>query len=378
MTQRHESDLAELIRERDTPFEIVGGATRRLGPPLNLEPIRLEQFDQITLYEPGALTLVAEAGVPLRTVEAVLKEKGQMLPFEPNDLRGLLQTSGEPTLGGMVATNASGPRRVKVGACRDYVLGLRFISGEGKILKTGGRVMKNVTGYDLAKLLTGSYGTLGVITEVALKVLPAPEHTAVILIENLSENDALKVLRKALASPYEVSGASHLVSGLDDNPVTMIRVEGFVESVNYRIQQLTKLLSSHGEINVESDPRKTEQGWQYVRDIKPFWNLPGDVWCISTRPSDALGLVNRIREQAESEVFYDWGGGLVWISVQAGTPLRQVLGNFTGHATLIRSQGEANGNTPVFHPQEPVQKRLMDHIRQKFDPKQLFNRGLSF
>ena len=377
MNYANEHELAQFIKQRNHPLEIVGGATRRLGLPLNLEQINVTQFNTIKLYEPSALTLIAGAGCKLTDIIALLKENGQMLPFEPIDMRGLLNTTGDSTLGGMIATNASGSRRVKVGACRDFVLGLRFINGEGKILKTGGRVMKNVTGYDLVKLLCGSYGTLGIITEVSIKVLPAPEHTSVILAEGLSEFKGLDALRKSLASPYEVSGAAHLVSGQDGNSVTMIRIEGTVQSVNYRVHELTQLLSPLVSINVESDPEKTRLGWDYVSNAKPFWNQPGDVWKIVIKPTEAIKQINKIRERTTSDVIYDWGGGLVWVLVPEGTPLREYLGTFPGYATLIRGSQATLNHMPVFHPKDKPLQDLTTRIKRQFDPQNHFNRGFN-
>ena len=177
MTPETEAELAAIITGAEGPLRIEGGGTRPIGGASNGARLSTSAMTGVELYEPGALTLVVRAGTPLDEVEATLAAEGQRLAFEPMDHRGLLGTSGTPTIGGVVAANVSGPRRIQAGACRDFLLGVRFVDGQGRIIRNGGRVMKNVTGYDLVRLMAGSYGTLGVLTEVALKVLPAPRAT---------------------------------------------------------------------------------------------------------------------------------------------------------------------------------------------------------
>lgn len=376
MRPASESELANLITGRTSPVIPCGGGTRPIGLSSAGERLYLDNLNRVTQYEPGALTLVAEAGTPLKTIFEILNEKGQMFPFEPIDYRGLLGRDGEPTVGGMVATNSSGPRRVKVGACRDYVIGLRFVDGEGNIIKSGGRVMKNVTGYDLTKLLTGSFGTLGIITEVALKVLPAPTHAAVLLIEGLSEKLALQVLNRSLNSPFEVSGAAHLCSGVDGQPVTMIRLEGFQSSVMYRVEELSKFFEDSVSITVETDPERTREGWEYIRDVGPFQNREGDVWKIITKPSEALLLVEGLRESINIEVFYDWAGSLIWALVKEGTNLRDYLQGLNGHATLIRANDGNKSHLEVFHQQSIMELELKKRLKNKFDPGNILNQGM--
>lgn len=327
----------------------------------------------IRLYEPGALTLVAGAGTPLSEVDAALAAEGQRLPFEPMDHRVLLGTTGTPTVGGMAAVNVSGPRRIQVGACRDFMLGARFVDGMGRVLKNGGRVMKNVTGYDLVKLMAGSYGTLGVMSEVSFKVLPKPETSAVILIEGLSDERAVRAMSMALGSPYDVTGVAHAPKGIDGAPVTMVRIEGFEKSVAYRAGQMKALLADFGDIAVETRAERILSGWKWVRDVEAFADQPGDVWRLSVKPSDAPALGAAL--QAEG-LLYDWGGGLIWALVEAGRDIRPAMAAIGGHATLVRASAETRQTVAVFQPEPAAVAALSQGVRAKFDPRGILNPGL--
>ena len=361
-----EKELGEAIAGANGPMRIVGGGTR--GVDCEGEGLSTAALTGITLYDPGALTLVAWAGTPLAEVEAALAAEGQRLPFEPMDHRGLMGLEGVPTIGGVVACNVSGPRRVQAGACRDSLIGVRFVDGRGEVLKSGGRVMKNVTGYDLVKLLAGSYGTLGVISEVSFKVLPDVETTSVVLINGLSDVEAVRAMSRALGSPFEVSGAAHTPSGVDGHPVTMIRIEGFKASVEYRAERLRVLLADLGEGVIESDPARTMAGWKWVRDVEAFHRRKGDVWRISVKPSDAPDMVAGLGADA---VLYDWGGGLVWALVPQGTDVRSRMKDVRGHATIVRGKGFAR-----FHPEQEMLAKISAGLRARFDPRGILNAGI--
>ena len=376
MTPADEQELSEAVASASAPLAIIGGGTRPIGKPVAADPLHTSGLEGIKLYEPSALTILAGAGTPLDLLEDELEKCGQRLPFEPMDHRGLLGTTGVPTIGGVVAANVSGPRRVQVGSCRDYLLGVRFVNGEGTILKSGGKVMKDVTGYDLVKLLAGSYGTLGVLSEVAFKVLPSAEARAVLLIENLSDVDAIRSLSRALCSQFEVTGAAHVPEGLDGNPVTMIRLEGFEESVRYRSERLRDELREFGEINIERSFERTMAGWKWIRDVEKFHGKPGDVWRFSVKPTNGPKIAERIRSHGPAEIVYDWGGGLVWALVSEGTDLRGKVGGFSGHATLTRASRATRSRLPVFQPQFGHIARITEGLRQKFDPRGILNPGL--
>ncbi|MDX1779753.1 MAG: FAD-binding protein [Thalassovita sp.] len=373
MKPQTEADLAEIIAGATAPLHVQGGGTRPVGGPVTGELLETGGISGIDLYEPGALTLVAKAGTPVSEVEKVLAAEGQRLPFEPMDHRVLLGTSGEPTVGGMAAANVSGPRRIQAGACRDFMLGVRFVDGMGRVLKNGGRVMKNVTGYDLVKLMAGSYGTLGVMTEVSFKVLPEPETGATVLVSGLDDARAVEAMSAALGSPFDVSGAAHLPKGPEGTPVTMIRIEGFEKSVAYRSGELKTRLSTFGDVAVETDAGKIAALWKGLRDVESFADRPGDVWRLSVKPSDAPALGAALGAE---ELIYDWGGGLIWALAEPGRDLRTAMGGIAGHATLIRAAAETRKSIPVFQPEPAPVAALTQGVRAKFDPRGILNPGL--
>ena len=356
-----EAELAEIVAGSDVPLRICGGGTRGIDGPG--EVVSAAGLSGVTLYEPGALTLVVQAGTPVAEIEALLAGEGQRLAFEPLDHRGLLGSSGEPTIGGVIAGNVSGPRRVQAGAARDHALGLRFVDGRGDVVSNGGRVMKNVTGYDLVKLMAGSFGTLGVLTEVSLKVLPATETEASLQIAVTDAGAAVAVMSAALGSPFEVSGAGHdAATGL-----VSLRIEGFGDQVSYRCGALSERLVAQGDVAV-LEQEASRALWLSYRDVAPFHGVSGDVWRVSCAPSAAPGLIAR----AEAEgAMLDWGGGLIWLRLPEGSDLRARLGSYDGHATLVRGRGHAR-----FEPKPGPLAALEAGLRRQFDPKGIFNPGL--
>ena len=365
MEPTNEAELAEAIRDAGGPLLVQGGGTRAVGRPGAGAVLSVAGISGIRLYEPGALTLVAAAGTPLAEVEGVLAEGGQRLPFEPMDHRALLGTEGVPTLGGMVAANASGPRRVQAGACRDSLIGVRFVDGAGAVIKNGGRVMKNVTGLDLVKLMAGSWGTLGVLSEVAFKLLPRPETEATLVFEGMEDVQAVAAMAAALGSPYEVTGAAHLPDGR-----TILRQEGFAASVAYRVGALARHLAGFGT-GARLDAAESAALWAGVRDVAPFHGLAGDVWRLSVKPSDAPALVAR----SGGSALYDWGGGLVWLLMPEGCDLRAVLGPVKGHATLVRASTQTRARIAPFHPEAAPVAALAEGLRRRFDPRGILNPG---
>jgi len=369
MRPADEAELAEAVAGAVGPLTVIGGGTRPVGAPVAGEALSVAGISGVELYEPGALTLVVRAGTPLEEVERVLAAEGQRLAFEPMDHRGLLGTEGVPTIGGAVAGNVSGPRRISVGACRDFMLGVRFVDGQGAVVKNGGRVMKNVTGYDLVKLLTGSRGTLGVLSEVSLKVLPVPETSGMLVLEGLDIARAVAAMARALGSPFEVTGAAHDPGA----GRTLIRVEGFETQVAYRLERLAELLADFGAAGRESDPAAVAAAWAALRDVAPFHGVPGDVWRISCKPSDAPELAARLEAEG---LLLDWGGGLIWARLPEGTDARARLGAFDGHATLVRASEATRAALPVFPPEPAPLAALGRGLRARFDPRGILNPGL--
>lgn len=367
---KDEIELAEAIAATNGPLWITGGGTRPLGNPVDGTVLDMTGLTGVHLYEPGALTLVVGAGTPLAEIDALLAGENQRLAFEPMDHRGLLGTKGASTIGGVVAANISGPRRIQSGACRDFLLGVRFVDGTGTILKNGGRVMKNVTGYDLVKLMAGSFGTLGAISEVSLKVLPVAETQAVVLLEGLEDQTAIAALSSALGSPFDVTGAAHFAAGL-----TIIRLEGFNDSVSYRAKALCAALSGFGACQIETDQSQASQLWQEVRDLKAFHDVPGDVWRISVKPSDGPEIGGRLRSLG-GQVIYDWGGGLVRALLPKGTDARAQMTGLKGHARIERAPDSVKQQFGVFGSEGPVIDQIAAGLRAKFDPRGILNSGL--
>ena len=382
-TPHSELELSQFVSDAarvKKALKIIGGGTKQtLGHRVEGEIVSTVRLSGITLYEPAALTIVAQAGTPLREIEEALKGQGQHLPFEPTDYRKLLGSRGEATIGGIVACAISGPRRIQAGACRDSLIGVRFVNGEGDIIKSGGRVMKNVTGYDLVKLLAGSYGTLGILTQLSFKLLPAPQKTAVVLITGLDDGTAVNALSAALGSPFDISAAAHTPNGIDGEPVSMFRLEGFEKSVDYRAVQLRDLLNKFGSGEIETNPDNTKAGWRWVGDVEAFANKTGAVWKLSLKPGDSVAVVKKIRHAREIEVLYDWGGGLVWLLTPSDEAcgegiIRAEVDRVGGHATLIR-QCKQSSVENVFHPQPAPIARISAALRAKFDPHTILNPG---
>ncbi len=365
-----EADLAEAVTSATGPLRVVGGSTRDIGRPVVGTALSVAGLSGIDLYEPGALTVVVRAGTPLAELESVLAAENQRLPFEPMDHRPLLGTTGAPTIGGVVAANVSGPRRVQGGACRDFLLGVRFVDGSGTVVKNGGRVMKNVTGYDLVKLMAGSWGTLGVLTELSFKVLARPETEATLVAEGLSAKDGVAALCRALGSPFDVSGAAHVGGGR-----TLVRVEGLSGSVTYRAGRLADLLP--GFETVEGEASATL--WRDVRDVTAFAGHDGAVWRVSVKPTDGPVLSAALETAGvPHEAVFDWGGGLVWLSMGSASAdtVRREVAALGGHATLVRATQAERAEVPVFQPEPAPLAAITAGLRQRFDPRGILNPGL--
>jgi len=374
-------------------LEIQGaGSKQAIGHPLEIDAaLSLSGLSGISLYEPEELILTAAAGTPLREIEAALAEKNQELAFEPADFGPLLGSAADKaTLGGILAANISGPRRIKAGAARDHFLGLKAISGRAEEFKSGGRVVKNVTGYDLCKGLAGSWGTLAVMTEVTIKVLPSAEHVTTLIVSGLSNTQACDAMSVAMNSSCEVSGAAHIPANLTSRSsleaisssgtsATLLRLEGFGPSVDYRAKQLETLLASRGSISIVNNDVDI---WRDIRDVRYFMSdQKSAVWRLSVPPHEGAKVTSAISSAIPNAKFYfDWAGGLIWLSVPEAdnasqSAIRKSLKATGGHATLFRASRDTRMSVDVFEPLESGLMVLTKNLKDNFDPSAVLNPG---
>jgi glycolate oxidase FAD binding subunit len=398
---RDAGDVEAVVRAaiaNEQPLEIIGhGSRRAIGQPMATNAVLdLSALNAVISYEPNELIITVEAGAPLADVMSLIDSKNQQFAFEPMDTAPLLGVVDPGTVAGMIAAGLAGPRRIKAGGARDHLLGAHAVSGFGDSFKTGGKVVKNVTGYDLCKLLAGSWGTLAVMTEVTLKVMPRPEAERTLVLRGLDELAANRAMTAALGSPFDVSAAAHVppstlrveVSGLDrlDSPraaITLIRLEGILASARHRASSLAKTLEPFGKVEIVEDAASAH-AWQAIRDVMPFAsNGPlgaWPVWRIVCPPASGGALGQTLARETGGDVIYDWGGGLIWAALppradaQAGV-VRPRVDAAGGHAMLLRAAEDVRRHVDVFHPQPGGLAGLSERVRQSFDPKRVLNRS---
>jgi glycolate oxidase FAD binding subunit len=398
---RDASDVEAVVRAaiaNEQPLEIVGhGSRRAIGHSMATNAVLdLAALNAVVSYEPNELIITLQAGAPLADVASLIDSKNQQFAFEPMDTGALLGTSDNGTIGGMIAAGLAGPRRIRAGGARDHLLGAHAVSGFGDSFKTGGKVVKNVTGYDLCKLLAGSWGTLAVMTEVTLKVMPKPESERTLVLRGLDDLSANRAMTAALGSPFDVSAAAHVpasalragVAGLDRlvsprESVTLVRLEGILASATHRAASLAKALEPFGKVEIVDEVVSAE-AWRAIRDVMPFaaagplgaW----PVWRIVCPPASGGALGQAIARESGGEVIYDWGGGLIWAALPPRDDaqpalVRQRAAAAGGHAMLLRASEDVRRKVDVFHPQEAGIAALSERVRQSFDPKHVLNRG---
>jgi glycolate oxidase FAD binding subunit len=398
---RDAKDVEEVVRAAiagEQPLEIVGhGSKRLIGQPMATNALLdLSALNAVTAHEPNELIVTVQAGAPLADVKSLIDSKNQQLAFEPVDTSLLLGTPHIGTIGGMIGAGLAGPRRIKAGGARDHLLGAHAVSGFGDSFKAGGRVVKNVTGYDLCKLLAGSWGTLAVMTEVTLKVMPRPESERTLVLRGLDDVAANRAMTAALGSPFDVSGAAHLpnsalrapAGGLDGlgsprEAVTLLRLEGITASAAHRAAALAGTLLPFGAAEILEDAASAAV-WISIRDVAPFaasgalgaW----PVWRIVCPPASGGALGERLSRDTGGDVIYDWGGGLIWTALPPrpdahAALVRGRVDAVGGHATLIRASEQQRRNVDVFHPQPGGLAALSERVRNSFDPKNILNRG---
>ena len=375
-------DMIGMLVARKAPTEIVGAGTKRaIGKPANTEyQLDVSAIAGIREYEPNELVMTCGAGTPLWVMENALADASQQLAFEPVDYGPLLGGAARRgTIGGVLAANLSGPRRFKAGAARDHFLGVSAVSGRGETFKAGGKVVKNVTGYDMCKLLAGSWGTLAVMDEVTIKVLPAPEETATLVLHGHDVRRAVEAMTVALQSPHEVSGAAWLPEAGE----TLLRIEGFPESVKARLAAVQALMAAVGGEQTALDAAASIERWQAVRDAAPLHApMARPVWRISLPPASAPALWDALIGSIGMAGFLDWGGGLLWLAADpdlrdgGAAAIRAALSAGPGgHATLIRGSAGLRAGVAVFPPVASGVAALQTRVRQGFDPHGVLNPG---
>jgi glycolate oxidase FAD binding subunit len=375
----------------DKALEVAGqGSKRAIGRATQTDiTLDLTGLSGVTLYEPEELVLSAKAGTPLAEIEELLDKNNQQLAFEPMDYGPLLGgEAGQGTIGGAIATNLSGPRRIKAGAARDHFLGVTCVTGRAEIVKSGGRVVKNVTGYDMCKVLAGSWGTLAAMTDVTIKVLPKAESEATVIVEGLDDARACAAMAAAMGSSCDVSGAAHLpdhvASFFDGLPKpqasTVLRLDGFGPSVAHRREALAALMKPFGSVMLLEE-KESRALWRSVRQVKPFAANAARVrplWRISTAPARGHEIAAAITPAAQ--MFYDWAGGLLWVAMpfpdepDAGS-IRRAVASVGGHATLVRASASLRASLDVFEPQAAALRALNKRVKEGFDPKGVLNPG---
>lgn len=366
------------------------GSKRGFGRPAETaNRIDLSEFSGIGVYEPGELVMNAAPGTPLAAIRAAAAENQQDLAFEPPELGPLLGSASGGSIGGVVACNLAGPRRVLMGAARDHVLGFAAVNGRGEAFKAGGRMFKNVTGLDLCRLIAGSHGTLAVLTDIVFKVLPAAEQARTVLLAGLAPAAATAAMTAALGSPFEVSGAAHLPAGttcdsaldaIAGRAVTVVRVEGVEASVDYRAGELGRRLEAFGDATVLGTA-ESRSLWAEIRDVAFYvGERAAVVWRVSAAPGAGAGVMEAVLGAVGGRGYLDWGGGLVWLALPPAPDahhetVRGAVARAGGHATLVRAAAEVRASVPVFQPQPAPLAAVTARVKASFDPNRVLNPG---
>ena len=389
------AEVAEIVRKAAAAGHALfirgGGSKHNFGRPVEARTtLDLGRLSKILDYEPAELFLTAQAATPLAEITALLDTHGQILAFEPPDWAALLPSDGAPTLGGTLACNLAGPRRVRAGAARDHFLGFSAADGRGDLWKAGGRVVKNVTGYDMCKLQAGAFGTLSVLLEATVRLLPKPETTCSLVFSGLADREAIPLLSKALNTPHEVSAAAFLPAPvarragvaqvLPEGSATILRLEGPHPSVAFRARALEGLHTRAIRLDVADSTAL----WQEIGAVQPLLADPASIiWRVCTAPTTAPALLQGVQARLPgAEGFYDWGGGLLWIELTGVPPedagaaiIRQALSATGGHATLFRAGAEKRRSILVFQPVAAALEALSRRVKAGFDPNGILNPG---
>jgi glycolate oxidase FAD binding subunit len=365
------AQLREIVADAGTagrPIEIVGGGSKRdIGNPRReTSLVDLRALAGVVDYEPSELVLTVRPATPLAEIEALLASRNQMLAFEPWDHGPLFgRPSGAATIGGIVAAGVAGARRVSAGGARDHLLGFAAVSGRAELFKGGGKVVKNVTGYDISKVMAGSWGQLAIMTELTLKVMPAPKSAVTVALDGLPTEAAVAAMSKALGSPSSPAAAAFVPSHEQGRSITLIRVEGFAEAVAARVRQLSGTLAAFAE------PRLLESGeaaalWASLREVSPLAGSEA-LWRIHVAPSRAAAITAAL-DAGGAAWHADWAGALMWAGASADLDVRSIATSLGAHAMLVRGPADLRSWTPARQPQAPAVAALSARLKAAFDP----------
>ena len=399
ISEKEVSNFIKKSYKLGLPIELIGlGSKKKIGKPLQCaKNLNLSKLNGIIEYLPEELYIKVKAGTPIQDIEEKLKKNKQQLAFEPIDFGNLLNGKTDyGTAAGQVSCNISGPRRFKVGSVRDHVLGFRWVNGKGEIIKSGGVVVKNVTGYDLSKLICGSYGTLVALTEITFKVLPAPQETKTLVIHNQKIESSLYFLEQSISSSNDVSGAIFLpkdpeVPGCvmdiektfklndlkQDGSITAIRIEGSKNSTQQRLENLAKELKiTNYNISI-LDSYQSEIFWNKVKNLEFFYSSKNNIIRIVIPPSECVNLVYQLSNKFK--YYLDWGGALMWmeaheLSEEMFESIRKKVVKLGGYVTMIKNSDYLPYVEEVFTINRDV-FNISQNIKKSFDPKRIFNPG---
>ena len=365
-------DFVRAARADKAAFEIVAGGTRRgVGRPLNdLPPLDVSGLSGILKYEPEELILTAAPATPLTEINAVLAEKNQRLGFDPADWSKLLKSNGVATLAGAASCDASGSGKLRHGGARDSLLGFQAVNGLGESFRGGSKVVKNVTGFDLPKLVCGAYGTLSVLTEMTFRVYPRPQHAAILCLADVTPEDGFAALRKIAHSALEPAGLAYLPAGMMagvGQGAALIKLEGARQPLEEKIVLAHGLLGNAVR-RVEDDP------FPAIGSGEKFADLAGDVWRVMIAPSDAPHVAKELNAQYW---LGDWAGGVIWLAAAPAEAarIRRLAADVNGQAMLLRASPESRTLHGLYAPQPPALAALNRAVKAAFDPLSLFNPG---
>tara|TARA_B100000963_G_scaffold319639_1_gene301651 strand:- start:6493 stop:7695 length:1203 start_codon:yes stop_codon:yes gene_type:complete len=385
---KSEQEVSDFIFEnynKNNPLELVGNNSKKIGRIIQAsQSLSMEPMSGILEYFPEELYIKVLPGTSLNEIETVLKEKKQFLGFEPNDLGYIYTGKSNPgSIGGVVACNLSGPGRFKNGALRDHILGFKAVNGSGAKIKSGGTVVKNVTGYDLSKVISGSYGTLCAITEINLKVSPLPEYEETFLINNINYIQALEIFQVALDSSLEISGACFFpnenVSFFTLNDVKKdtsalgLRLQGPKSSVAERMLSLKKIFKDRSIIIL--DMFQTSIFWREIKNLEGYANTNGCICKVSLPITNMRNFLNHF-ENIEYKYFLDWGGNIAWCLLSNPEDINQMRTfclKHDGHLTVFRADDNFRKTHEFLTNSDTKLRIISKKLKESFDPKGILN-----